>query len=443
MANGAGSPSQLPGFSRHAGPVRRAFWGLADQALSSLTNFVLAIAIARQVAPVQFGAFSLAFAAYLVALSISRALATDPLSIRYSARGSDEWRTASAKATGMALVIGIAGGAVCGLGAVVIGGDVGMALAALAVGLPGLLLQDAWRYVFFAARRGSAAFANDLVWTVALGGALVLVTVAHSASITTFIIAWAAGGAAGAIFGIAQTRLLPAPLRARLWLREHLDIAPRLALEALVLSGVQQVTLALVGIVAGLAAVATVRAGQVLMNALNIATYGIFLFAVPEGVRMLRRSSGALLRLCLVISGGLAAISFLWTGVLLALPDQIGLLLLGETWATARHVILPVGVAQAAAGVQMGAVVGLRALATARRSLRARGMSSTLFLTGGITGANLGGAFGAAWGIAIGVTSGCLLWWYQLLRAMADANQTARPNPLPGESTSARNGPAD
>ncbi len=427
MPNGAGSPGQLPGLSRHAAPVGRAFWGLADQALSSLTNFVLAIAIAREVAPAQFGAFSLAFAAYLVALNVSRALATDPLTIRYSARSSEEWRAALAKATGMAVVVGVAGGVVCGLGAAVLGGDIGVALASLAVGLPALLLQDAWRYVFFAARRGADAFVNDLVWTVTLGGALMLVHFTNSASVTAFIVAWAAGGVAGAIVGIGQARVVPAPLLARGWLREHAALAPRLAIEALVLSGVQQVTLALVGIVAGLAAVATVRAGQVLMNALHVATYGILLVAVPEGVRLLQRSSGALLRLCVVISCGLATMTFLWVGVLLALPDQVGVLLLGETWTTARHVILPVGVAQAAAGVQSGALVGLRVLASSQRSLRARGMSSTLFLTGGVTGASLGGAVGAAWGIAIGVTSGCLLWWYQLLRALADAKAT-----LPG-----------
>jgi len=69
-------------------------------------------------------------------------------------------------------------------------------------------------------------------------------------------------------------------------------------------------------------------------------------------------------------------------------------------------------------------------------------MSSTLFLTGGVTGANLAGAFGAAWGIAMGVTTGCLLWWYQLLRALVDANPTAPPNQFSEDSTSAREEPA-
>ena len=33
--------------------------------------------------------------------------------------------------------------------------------------LPGLLLQDSWRFAFFALGRGSQAFLNDLVWAVA------------------------------------------------------------------------------------------------------------------------------------------------------------------------------------------------------------------------------------------------------------------------------------
>ena len=34
--------------------------------------------------------------------------------------------------------------------------------------LPGLLLQDSWRYSFFALGRGSQAFLNDTIWTLTL-----------------------------------------------------------------------------------------------------------------------------------------------------------------------------------------------------------------------------------------------------------------------------------
>ena len=141
---------------------------MADQALSSLTNFGLAVGVANQVGTTDFGAFSIAFAVYLVALTISRAVSTDPLLIRYSARDTHAWRVGTARATGMALVVGVGAGGIAILAGVIVGGSLGAALVVLGIGLPALLVQDAWRYAFFATKRGRAAFLNDLAWTIAL-----------------------------------------------------------------------------------------------------------------------------------------------------------------------------------------------------------------------------------------------------------------------------------
>ena len=47
---------------------RRLSWGVADQAVSSLTNFAVNIYIARYLGAVQYGAFSLAYVTYGFAL---------------------------------------------------------------------------------------------------------------------------------------------------------------------------------------------------------------------------------------------------------------------------------------------------------------------------------------------------------------------------------------
>ena len=74
--------------ARRARPVAgRAGWGLIDQVFSSLTNFALGIVVARTVPIAEFGAFSLAFAAYLLAVNMTRAFPMQPLAIRYSAIG--------------------------------------------------------------------------------------------------------------------------------------------------------------------------------------------------------------------------------------------------------------------------------------------------------------------------------------------------------------------
>ena len=148
--------------------VQRISWGLADQAVSSLTNFGVSIYVARTLGAAQFGAFSLAYVTYGFALNASRGLATDPLMVRCSGVGLPAWRRAVADCTGTAAMVGLAVGSCVLAAAALIGGTAGAAFLALGLTLPGLLLQDSWRYSFFALGRGSQAFLNDTV----LGGGL-------------------------------------------------------------------------------------------------------------------------------------------------------------------------------------------------------------------------------------------------------------------------------
>src|ERR1700724_1144003 len=96
--------------------VLRLGWGVADQAVSSLTNFAVSIYVARTLGAVQFGAFSLAYVTYAFALTASRGLATDPLLVRFSGTDLPTWRRAVASCTGTAAAVGLAAGA-CVLGA--------------------------------------------------------------------------------------------------------------------------------------------------------------------------------------------------------------------------------------------------------------------------------------------------------------------------------------
>ena len=64
--------------------ARRASWSFGDQALSSLTNFALAVVVARAVTAEEFGAFGLAFSAYLLVLGLVRAVTAEPLLVRAS-----------------------------------------------------------------------------------------------------------------------------------------------------------------------------------------------------------------------------------------------------------------------------------------------------------------------------------------------------------------------
>jgi O-antigen/teichoic acid export membrane protein len=148
--------------------LARMGWGLADQAVSSLTNVAVSFYLVHTLAPAAFGAFSLAYVSYGFALNASRGLSTDPLMVRYSGTETKRWRRAVSGATGTAITVGLACGTISMAAAIAIGGVTGAAFLALGVTLPGLMLQDSWRYSFFAHGRGLHAFINDSIWAVLL-----------------------------------------------------------------------------------------------------------------------------------------------------------------------------------------------------------------------------------------------------------------------------------
>ena len=70
--------------ARRVAVLQRLSWGLADQAVSSLVSFAVGVYVAQSLHPDEFGAFSLAWVTYGVALNINRGLGADPLAVRFS-----------------------------------------------------------------------------------------------------------------------------------------------------------------------------------------------------------------------------------------------------------------------------------------------------------------------------------------------------------------------
>ena len=395
----------------------RVGWGLADQALSSLTNFAVSLLVARQVGIQQLGVFSLVFTTYLLALGVSRSLNTDPLLVRYSGR-PDAWREGTATAAGGAVGLGVALGAGCAAVGLAIGEVLGGALVVLGLGLPGLLLQDAWRFAFFAAGRSFHAFLNDLAWTVALlPGLGVLVAIGHN-SVIAFELAWTGAAALAALFGIAQSRLLPWPLNPLGWWRRHRDLNTRYLGEFLAIGGVGQLNSYGVNAIAGLAAVGALRAGEIVMGPVHVLFMGGNVVAVAEGAQIASRSPARLARMSLLVSVAMSAAAILWGIVLILLPTSVGTRVLGTTWYAVAEVIVPFVLLTIGLTAAAGPQTGLRSLAAARRGLRARLIHSPLMLVGAIGGAAVGGAVGAAWGMVVGNWTGAAVWWWQFRLAL-------------------------
>jgi O-antigen/teichoic acid export membrane protein len=412
-----------PTAAPRAGSAKRALlgrlsWGLADQAASSISNFAVGIYVARSLGVTAFGVFSLAWVTYGVVLNVSRGLSTDPLVVRFSGVPEASWRGAVARSTGTALGVGTSLGALSLVVGLALGGRLGAAFACLGVMLPGLLLQDAWRFAFFAAGNGRKAFVNDVVWCVALVPAMV--AAAHAATVGAFVLAWGASAAVAAAYGCLQSGIRPRMTEARGWLREQRDLGYRYLVENVSLSGASQLRAYGLGAIVGLGAVGAVRGAELLMGPFLAVLMGLSLVTVPEAARVLRQSPHRLAKFCLLLGGGQAVAALLWGGSLLLLPNRLGDLLLGNVWHSSSHLIVPITFSVAGAGLGTGAAAGLRALGAARRSLRCQLFASAFYVSGGLGGAALAGTVGSAWGVAAATVSGSALWWLQLRSALRE-----------------------
>jgi O-antigen/teichoic acid export membrane protein len=386
-----------------------------------MTNFLLSLVVARSVSSEEFGAFAVAFAVFTIAMGISRAFGTDPLTIRFSAVSEDEWRHATGKATGTALVVGCVGGiavlAVAGL----LSGPLRSNLAAVALCLPALMLQDAWRFAFFAKGRPSWATVNDAVWAAALLGAFVLLLVGDVDSAWPFVAGWGAASLVAALVGVAQAQTWPSLAAVRGWVSGNRRLSPSLFGDYAVSTGVRQVVLFGMGALAGLDAVGGFRGATIMFGPVQVVTMGMATLALPEGARLLPRSARTMVL-------GMAAISLVGAGVAgawglavwLGTPRSLGLELLGDTWDLTRPVLPATAVLIAATAAASGAISGLRVLERARAGFVIRLAAAPFMLGGGLAGAWLGGASGAMWGLAVPMVVSAAAWWRSLLGAASE-----------------------
>jgi O-antigen/teichoic acid export membrane protein len=391
--------------------------------MSSITNFLVVLLVARSVGAVGFGAFSLAYVAYGFALNLSRGLSSYPLQVRFSDADIPAWRRAVASSSGTALVAGVATGIVALVAAALLRGQTGGALLGLGLTLPGLLLQDSWRYAFFVLGRGSRAFVNDGVWAATQVPAILWLRATHEGNVFWFVVAWGGAATVAALVGPVQAKLLPSLQGTRQWLSQHRDLGIRYTAASLVTSAATQVRSLVIAGLLGLAVVGYVQAATTLMGPFMVLFYGIGLVTVPEGVRILHRAPRRLPLFSLLLACGLALSALAWGGLLLlALPRGLGNLVLGPIWRPTYILVLPQTVAIAGQCFSAGAATGLNALGAAQRNLRASVIGSIAFFILGILGPVMGGAVGTMIGAAIAAWIGAFIFWLELRGELRERN---------------------
>lgn len=409
--------------------LRRVSWGVADQGMASLTNVVLSLYIAHVLGAVQYGAFSLAYVTYGFALNASRGLSVEPLMIRFSGTSQATWRQATTGSTASAILVGVVTGAGALVAGLAVGGTTGQAFLALGLTLPGLLLQETWRFAFFTLGKGHHAFINDTIWALIQVPALLLLRASGHANVFSFTLAWGLSGCAAAVAGGVQARVLPSPLAGMRWLARHKDLGPRYLAENTGNNAAQTLQGYTVSYLLGLAAVGYIQAANTMMGPLKIIIFGIGLITVPAGVTMLRRSPRRFPLFCAGVSAALTLLALAWGAVLLVgLPRGLGSLMLGAIWKPTYPLVLPMIVFTVSTCAAAGAMLGLHALGAARRSLRLTLAGSALILAAAVAGALTAGTAGTIGYSAIASWVVTAASWWQFRNALQESEAGVVPS---------------
>jgi len=402
--------------------------GASAQLISAGNKILLSVAVARTASPAQFGAFAIAFAATVLALTVARALIAEPLSITLP-RGNSDRRAVSDGATGAALLLGLGLGLVFVSVGLVIGADLGRLLIVFGCLQPAVLLQEVWRYIFVAEGNPRAAALNDSIW-LAFTLVLLFLTQTTRVSFTDAIVLWGIGAAASAAFGAHQAGAVPRPRKARDFLARHRFYWSRIGPEQVVSASSWQIGLVLVATIAGLEAAGALRAAQTALGPAGVFISAASLALVPELARLDAEDSS--------IAGWARASSFLLGSltviagvVLLNLPAVVGEWFLGSSWSAARAILPAMTLFLASTGINMGFLSGLRALGAVHRSLRVRLFMSPLHvgaLTLGTAAAGLGVGVAA---LAIVNLAAGFIWAEQFRRAVRDREKDRHCQPCP------------
>lgn len=391
---------------------RRVAWGLLDQILSSASNLLATIIAARSLTATDFGGFAVGFAVCVVSVFVVRGLASDPLASAHAGDPEERLQWANRAGAGVALLVGLLLALVVGSAGLAFEGLMQHVILAIAVILPGIVLQDFLRSALFVRGDARGMFLNDLLWLV-VQIPMMLLVIERGGAAGALLLAWGGSGTLAALVGLMQLRAVPALGLTPAWLREHRRLWPYFTLDNLVYQLTNLGMVLVVATVTSLAQVGAFRAVMTLYSPLTVIGRGLVGVAVPELAR--RRDEPATVgRLSLRVSWLLMPLGLIWAALLSTLPDKAGRWLLGDSWELAEPLLFLAGLTTAAGLFTVGTVVGIRALGQAKEGLTARLLIGVMTVACGGLGAHLSGAEGVL--VAMVVTAPLRMWiWARLL----------------------------
>jgi O-antigen/teichoic acid export membrane protein len=404
--------------------VGRAGGALIDQVLSSGTQLLLIVLVAREADPTTFGAFSVALIAHGFLLGVMRAAIGDVVLLRCRADPSAT-RHEARRGLFLALLAALAAGlGLAGAGAA-IGGEVGHFLLLVALAAPFVYGQDLLRYVAYGAGRVDDAILTDGVWLGVQVVASAVLLAAGEATPTRLVLAWVLGaGVGGAALALRQ-RLRPRAVAVRRWWADERARASGFLADFLVSNGMWQGSFLMLGALLSLEELGALRVAIVAVSPLANLLAGVrtLTLAHLSGLRAQPPRAG---RRAAQLGLVLAAAAAVYGAALVLLPDRWGSQLFGATWSEATTLVGIVAVGEVLRLPTFAAIDLVKVLGAPFDLVRTRLAGGICVVAGLVLGAVVAGPRGAAVGTAVGYGLNLTIWWHQA-RALARPREPVTP----------------
>jgi O-antigen/teichoic acid export membrane protein len=312
---------------------------IIDQGLSSATNFLAVLAVARVLGVDDFGVFAMGYTVLTLFLGVSRSFFGIPIALAANAGAKAVTSLYQATISALLWISLPVAGIVLGVGllsAVGAHGGLGvLAAIVLAAATPMVLMQDISRYYAISKGEPGAAVLSDLVWFSAV---VLLLVFGRSLDQRALIVGW--GVAVAISLAVVMVRFRP-----HLWANMGLQLlTPQrglresLALTVVLSTGVPLIMGFLMLPFLGQVAVGSLRGAGTLFGPLNTLTALLDFSLLGQLVKRDRTQD---IKAVTVITAIFCALGGIWSLVLLTLPGNVGTLILGDTWMGTRE-ILPI-----------------------------------------------------------------------------------------------------
>lgn len=377
----------------------RAYTGILTNAISSIGNFAISITLARTLGITDLGEFGIAFAIYAFITGLSRAIICEPLLASHPSR--EDFSAGSNRAS----LIGAATGVVVLLVSISISSPY---LFAISFAMHGLVIFDYLKSMNLAIFNKKHSLVQDSTWTISAVIAAALVYLEWITGFQGFILwAWS-----GAIIGYFSMYLHSMALQPK-WNIGRAETKNSLAFggDFVIGSGASQVSFNLVGVVAGLSTVGSLRAAATLLGPISIIVGSARTLAIPYLSRGISHGYKGILTRAIASTSIIGFISVPVLTFIAFIPSHLGELLLGQNWGYAEPILPFLALEMLSIALTSIPFAGFRALKAGKSTIIIRSILALFRITVVVLSANFGGLIWAAIAMAITSLVGTAVWW--------------------------------